>query len=294
MARLVGAVLLLLLALPAARAQDKPKDKPATPADQYRALLKEHEDAMKAFRDALNNAKTNEEGQKVVNELYPRPDKLVPKFLDLAEKHPQDSAAADALMWVLNNAGFAAPGKEAPRVKAIEMLSRHHVQSDKLGPALPMMGFALDKPTESFLRAVLDKNPHRDIQGQACLALAQYLRNRTTIVRRLKEQPGTVQHLEVSLGQDYLKELKEVDLDQAGKEIETLFERAADKYADVKLSPPFRGTVGAKAKGELFEIRNLAVGQVAPDIEGQDQDGKRFKLADYRGKVILLDFWSQY
>jgi peroxiredoxin len=41
-------------------------------------------------------------------------------------------------------------------------------------------------------------------------------------------------------------------------------------------------------------MRHLAVGREAPDIEGADQDGKRFKLSDYRGKVVLLDFWSEY
>jgi len=38
----------------------------------------------------------------------------------------------------------------------------------------------------------------------------------------------------------------------------------------------------------------LEIGKVAPDVEGQDQDGKKFKLSDYKGKVVLLDFWSQY
>jgi len=42
----------------------------------------------------------------------------------------------------------------------------------------------------------------------------------------------------------------------------------------------------------LFSIRDLAVGRQAPDIEGKDQDGKRFKLSDYRGKVVLLYFWN--
>ena len=51
-------------------------------------------------------------------------------------------------------------------------------------------------------------------------------------------------------------------------------------------------TVAERAKAELFEIRNLSVGKKAPDIEGEDQDGRRFKLSDYRGKVVLLDFWS--
>jgi peroxiredoxin len=50
--------------------------------------------------------------------------------------------------------------------------------------------------------------------------------------------------------------------------------------------------VGEKAKAVLFQIRHLAVGKEAPDIEGADQDGKRFKLSEYRGKVVLLDFWN--
>jgi cytochrome oxidase Cu insertion factor (SCO1/SenC/PrrC family) len=29
----------------------------------------------------------------------------------------------------------------------------------------------------------------------------------------------------------------------------------------------------------------------APDIVGTDQDGQEFKLSDYRGKVVMLDFW---
>jgi len=32
--------------------------------------------------------------------------------------------------------------------------------------------------------------------------------------------------------------------------------------------------------------------RVAPAIEGDDLAGKRFKLSDFRGKVVLLDFWA--
>jgi thiol-disulfide isomerase/thioredoxin len=49
-------------------------------------------------------------------------------------------------------------------------------------------------------------------------------------------------------------------------------------------------TYGSLAEQALFEMRALAVGKVAPDIEGADADGQRFKLSDYRGKVVVLTF----
>lgn len=47
-------------------------------------------------------------------------------------------------------------------------------------------------------------------------------------------------------------------------------------------------------KGPIFELENLQVGMVAPDIEGPDFDGVTFKLSDYRGKVVFLDFWAHW
>jgi len=37
-----------------------------------------------------------------------------------------------------------------------------------------------------------------------------------------------------------------------------------------------------------------AVGSVALEIDGEDIDGQRFKLSDYRGKVVVLDFWGNW
>jgi hypothetical protein len=36
------------------------------------------------------------------------------------------------------------------------------------------------------------------------------------------------------------------------------------------------------------------IGNLAPEIEGEDIDGQRFKLSDYRGKVVVLDFWGHW
>jgi peroxiredoxin len=41
-------------------------------------------------------------------------------------------------------------------------------------------------------------------------------------------------------------------------------------------------------------MQALVVGKPAPDIEGEDVDGQRFNLSDYRGKVVVLDFWGDW
>ena len=39
---------------------------------------------------------------------------------------------------------------------------------------------------------------------------------------------------------------------------------------------------------------DTSVGALAPEIAASDLDGVPFKLSDYRGKVVLLDFWGNW
>jgi len=49
---------------------------------------------------------------------------------------------------------------------------------------------------------------------------------------------------------------------------------------------------GAGAGVAGGEGEGLEVGNTAPEIAGKDSAGKEFKLSDYRGKVVLIDFWG--
>ncbi len=60
-------------------------------------------------------------------------------------------------------------------------------------------------------------------------------------------------------------------------------------HADV---PGRHGKLGEAAAKVLFQLRELAVGKPAPEIDGPDVNGKNFRLSDYRGKVIVLSFSS--
>jgi hypothetical protein len=43
----------------------------------------------------------------------------------------------------------------------------------------------------------------------------------------------------------------------------------------------------------LSNLSGVEVGQLAPDIDGDDLSGQRLHLADYRGQVVVLSFWSR-
>jgi thiol-disulfide isomerase/thioredoxin len=49
-----------------------------------------------------------------------------------------------------------------------------------------------------------------------------------------------------------------------------------------------------RAEGPRVAAMGPRVGAPAPDLEGEDVDGKRFKLSDYRGKVVVVSFWASW
>lgn len=68
------------------------------------------------------------------------------------------------------------------------------------------------------------------------------------------------------------------------KEARALFERLPKEFAETPYA--------AQASGYLFELDHLQIGMTAPEIEGTDSEGKAFKLSEYRGQVVVLDFWG--
>ena len=65
--------------------------------------------------------------------------------------------------------------------------------------------------------------------------------------------------------------------------------------ADARTAPARRSAAPSRNTTPPAGVpTGLAVGQVAPDIAGEDIDGAKFKLSDYRGKVVMLDFWGHW
>ena len=282
----MGGIVVLILGLSLGQAPAKSD----APAEQYKAILKE-------FGEAANanwKATTDEERKRAAARVEPLPLKL----LELAEKNPNESWTLDALThvitheyWLDNYSTHAGWGKDSRQARAIAILLRDHLRSDRLGETCKRVQYGFRKECETFLRTVLEQNPHRQVRGQACLRLALFLNGRLDRLELLRGQPDLTRRYEGLYGKEYLDALRGQDRAKAVAEIEGFLEQAAETYGDVKLA--YGGTVGDSARTELFAIRHLAVGKAAPDIEGPDQDGIRFKLSDYRGNVVLLYFWQQ-
>jgi hypothetical protein len=282
--------LALILIFPAIAAAGNSKDKTGTPAEQYQALRKDYDRA-----SSSGVPLTDAERLQFIGRAYQHRHALAVKFLELAEKFPADPIALDALtqaVWQVNTTPWPVDvvGVDTARARAFELIHRDHLSSDRLGPLCQRVSYGFCKEYETFLRAVLAKNPHRAVQASASLALGHYLNSRRQRVELCWGQPELAKEFAGLYGREYLVELERQDSVDALKECEAVLEAALANYGDVKL--PDGDTVANRAKAELFEIRNLSVGKAAPDIVGEDQHGQRFRLRDYRGKVVLLDFWS--
>lgn len=119
------------------------------------------------------------------------------------------------------------------------------------------------------LRLMLAKAADNEQRGQASFALARNL---------IKQYE-----------QAYQK--KDKDAAKLIEEAESLLKEAAAKYGDI---PFARNKLSDHVPDVLFELKHLTVGKTAMEIEGEDTDGKPFKLSDYRGKVVVLDFWGHW
>jgi hypothetical protein len=256
---------------------------PTTPKAQYDALVADYQKAMSEFEQLYGNAKDEAERKQILDTKYPKPETLAPRFRELADKFATDPVAVDCVVWLLQNV-------RASDEKLFAVLQLH-LDSDKLGAACRALQSSAAAGAEPFLRLVVDKSPHHDVQGQACYTLAKFLAGRAGLARKLLAgvDAKRLESLEGYYGKDTLAKLRTADPAALEREGEQVFEQVVANFADVKSG---RGTLGDAATGDLFELRNLAVGKQAPDIEGEDVDGVRFKLSDYRGQVVFLDFWG--
>lgn len=245
-------------------------------ADLPASLKKEVDDAKAAFGRASGH-----EPEPKVEALWraylSKAEENSLKGLEAVESAPKSPEAFAILDWIVAEQMNI---DDALRERAIGLLLDRHATNPGVGRLCSVLGYYGDdshQQTLDFLREVSDKNPDRIVRGQACLGLARLTWRKARMLDfQHEEDPASYHH-----------------------EAERLFERVIDDYGDC---PDLREvgirrarkTLGESARDEMFEMRALTVGKIAPEIEGEVLNGQPLKLTDYRGKVVLLVFWASW
>ncbi len=240
---------------------------------------------MAEFRKAYQAASTEDKAK--MRSESPKPDPLIGKFQKLAELFPQTNVAAQSLLWIVQHQRTG-PAYE----QALATMLEHHADLAELKPIIGMMQYQppSQKSSESFEK-VIATCENRELLAVANYALLQYQKRTVSVQESFGKDPKKAELFEQSYGKEQLEYVQNLKLPTDEERMASL-EELATEYGEVEIS---KGrTLAVAVEGELFEAKNLQVGMVGPDIEGEDIDGTAFKLSDYRGKVVVLDFWGDW
>jgi thiol-disulfide isomerase/thioredoxin len=274
--RLAPVVLLLAAAAAAA-------DKSPTPAEKLASLQKEQAVAETAYFRVLEAMSNTPGTGKKYDELWELFDAgQADRFaaaVEIAKADPKSDLALSALEWVLTTPrSYYLPAG----VPALELVTEHHAANPKVGKIVAWVG-GVHGPSkrqaeeayavgQMLIAVVAEKNPDRTARGQAHVSLA----------------------LQKSWAFSAAEYERTPDRERQASEAEAAYEQLAAEYGDCRWLASEKSTIGDLAARELNELRNLRVGKVAPGVEAEGVDGKKFKLSDTRGKVTVLVFWASW
>jgi hypothetical protein len=287
-----------ILSMPVAQAPQAEKPAPVladSRSERFAVLEKEQSDALNAYRDAFRKAlgdnknPTQEDYQKIQEQVHqPDTEGYSARAQKLLDEDATDITAFHAIQFLLDNARGAETG---PALLAL--LEKHHMDRPEMGD----MCSRLVQNGRGLLEKLAASSPHQDVRGRACCTMADSLKSDIQTAEYIQgKSQQELDGMKGWLGDEKLAALQKLDVDATQKEIERIYERVVNEFSDVKLNAGSKRetTLGKRAGTALYEIRNLCVGKTTPEIEGVDLDSVAFKLSDYRGKVVLLDFWGNW
>lgn len=278
---------LAIALLPAAAVAQDAVTTPPDPEEQLAAIVERFEESQRLFFEAMQTVSDPKLMKRVVETRKPDIAGYSQEVLDIARAHPKSDIAFECLSWVMTNDQSVKGPSEAS-----ELLIRDFIEEDILLDIIEMVGGAPGRPIEDFLRAASEKSPHEEVRALAALGLAKSMLMSAEYSERMKNDSAANLALASAFyGDEAMAMYRELDAATHKGAAEKVLETTAAKYPEVLHAD---GTVKEVADRMLFSLRNLAIGKKAPEIEGTDIEGVAFKLSDYRGKVIMLDFWGDW
>jgi len=252
-------------------------------------LLAVHVELEKAWQASKTQAERDAifaRGREETDKIY-RP--AAEKIMTAVRPYAASPDAVEVLVWVANVSRGPQPGSEAVR-----LLQTHHLTHPQTITLAERFNFSPTKWVEPLLREQLaSPDLPKASRSRVLYDLAVTKQYQSKLPGELLAMSDDqIAQMNDLYGKDVIEGVRRMDVTKAETEAIGLFTELAQKYWQEKTD---RGLAfGDVAKSAIFEIQHLSIGKVAPDIVGEDTEGVKFKLSEYRGKVVMLSFWGTW
>ena len=225
-------------------------------AEQKQVIADWQQKAREAAKAAERAAEAGRKDGKGIPAMAMQPDftQLRAKYLAAGHQYSGDASVSFLLP------ALSISSTPQQRREVFELLLGGHLDSsllNQLGQTMPTLDRAVGEEYAKDVFARIEKHG----QNLVLLGWIAFVRNEKT----LRSEPATS------------KAFLDAKAAAAG---------AIAKSEDTLLQRQFDALVAEQEK--------FGIGQVAPEIGGVDLDGVAFKLSDYKGKVVFLDFWGDW
>jgi hypothetical protein len=229
------------------------------PAQRLAELEQRFTEERTSWEEFRKQAKTLAQRAEV-NAAFPGRD-FAEEYEAIAREAAKGETAARAWYGVFR-IGFLVEDKEL-FARGLERVLSEHMDSSVIGSVLGALAYGAPDWTlpaaQDALREILARTTSKDLRVEALVELAMLV------------------GLDPALGE------------KGRAEAEELLQRLEREHGDEELN----AMNGREfVTGARYEITKLGLGMVAPEFEIKDQEGATFKLSDYRGQVVVLDFWG--
>ena len=222
------------------------------------------------LREPGNEARSQEEAVRALGleELDPRP--AVDAALKIARVNPVDDLGFLALHFAFcEHRSVDGPELQEYQDAVFELLEAHYINDLRLDRMLlGLIRFGGERGVD-LVDKVVASSDHRLLRARGAFWSAT---ERLMEVDDLNASPA--------------------ERAEVRSEVTRMAQLVTDEYSDVEV---FRGEAGGEAiKPVLYALENVTVGSVLPEASAQRIGGIQESLSQYRGEVLLLDFWATW
>jgi S1-C subfamily serine protease/thiol-disulfide isomerase/thioredoxin len=232
------------------------------PEEQLETMIAEFSTQYAYLLEQAGKAWTKAAAKQLIESQHPALD-FLPKFYQFADQQRGKPSALYAMQAIFQVAALPDVPKTCnPTLKsAADRLTADYRNDERLVPLVTGLIASPLSESTALCRRIGDESENHRVQGFALYSFAANLQ-----VHADPQAPPN-------------------------SEMIAVFERIAKDFHDVEVGET---DLASLADRTLFDIKNLAVGRTAQNIVGKDADDVELKLSDYRGKVVVLDFWVDW